>query len=83
MNGWKDSKENGGVYINRFLGGHRLEQMFRSISASGISKESAFMKLYQKRTSVIEKANNMLFDCIWFVRLLALRPLLTYCVSLG
>jgi hypothetical protein len=69
MNEWKDSKEGGGVFIIRFLGGHRLEQVLRlrsgSISASERIKESPFMKLHLKRTSIIEEVSNILvlFRC--------------------
>jgi hypothetical protein len=46
--------------------------------------------LYQKETSkqeqeVLGRTNRVFFiiNIIWFVRLLALRPLLAYCASLG
>jgi hypothetical protein len=36
-----------------------------------------------RKTSILATSNERYYFFIWFVRLLALRPLLAYCASLG
>jgi hypothetical protein len=52
-------------------------------SQSGSSEEEKIFCRAGYRTSVIQPVATEFIIIIWFVMLLALRPLLAYCASLG